>query len=41
MKNVLRNVQEALEGACESMNDDGIATFKLFISFLMYQGWLK
>jgi hypothetical protein len=41
MKNVLRNVQEALEGARESMNDDGIATFKLFIHFLMCQGWLK
>jgi hypothetical protein len=41
MKNVLRNVQEALEGAIESMNDDGIATFKLFINFLMCQGWLK
>jgi hypothetical protein len=40
-KNVLRNVQEALEGARESMNDDGIATFKLFIHFLMCQGWLK
>jgi hypothetical protein len=41
MKNVLRNVQEALDGAMESMNDDGIATFKLFINFLMCQGWLK
>ena len=41
MKNVLRNVQEALDGAMESMNDDGIATFKLFIHFLMCQGWLK
>ena len=41
MKNVLHNEQEALEGAIESMNDDGIATFKLFINFLMCQGWLK
>jgi hypothetical protein len=41
MKNVLRNVQEAVEGARESMNDNGIATFKLFIHFLMCQGWLK
>ena len=41
MKNVLHNVQEALEGAMESMNYHGIATFKLFINFLMCQGWLK
>jgi hypothetical protein len=40
-KNVFDNRQEAVELACESMNDDGIATFKLFIHFLMCQGWLK
>jgi hypothetical protein len=41
IKNVLHKDEEALEGACESMNDNGIATFKLFISFLICQGWLK
>jgi hypothetical protein len=41
MKNVLRNNEEAVEMARESMNDDGIATFRLFISFLMWRGWLK
>ena len=41
MKNVLHKDEEAVEGARESMNDNGIATFKLFIHFLMCQGWLK
>lgn len=39
MKNVLRNNEEAVELARESMNSEGIILFRAFLYFLMDKGW--
>ena len=41
MVGVLDNDPESLKDARESMCDDGIKTFKLFLNKLKEEGWLK
>ena len=41
MKHVMNNDPEAIICAKESMCDDGVKTFKLFLNKLKEEGWLK
>jgi hypothetical protein len=41
MKGVMNNDPESLKDARESMCEDGIKSFKLFLNKLQEEGWLK
>lgn len=41
LNNVLTNDSDAIKGAKESMCDNGIKTFKIFLNKLKEEGWLK